>query len=217
MILKNLFVAVMVSALALVGMLQLAQAAPRQDWHFKVYLDDREIGHHRMTLSQQGGATLVSINAEFDVKFLFISAYRYLHQNQEVWHGDCLQSIRSFTNDNGEELYVRGRTDAGSLSVETAGGERNHPGCIKTFAYWDADIVNSNQLLNAQTGELLPVTAEDLGTATITVRNQAVQTRHYRLLARDFTIELWYSADRHEWLALKSTTRDGAVLHYRII
>ena len=101
------------------------------------------------------------------------------------------------------------------LRVNTQAGENALPGCVKTFAYWDPTFLNSRYLLNAQTGELQPVTIDDLGAHTIEVRGKPVAANQYRIVTDQFSIDLWYSP-QHEWLALQSTTRDGAVLHYQL-
>ena len=69
-----------------------------QQWRFKVSLDGREIGFHDFVVSRQGNQRMVEISADFDVKILFINAYRYDHANSEIWKDGCLQQIRSETD-----------------------------------------------------------------------------------------------------------------------
>lgn len=198
----------------LVSVIGSAQASSRE-WTFKVFLDDKAIGTHRFEVVTRNNTRHVAVEARFDVRFLFFTAYRYQHSNYEVWQQHCLHSITSKTDDNGEMQFVRGEREGGVLRVTTPAGEKELDGCVKTFAYWDPDFLDSRSLLNAQTGELLPVEVLDLGTKTIPVRGQAVVTRQYRLVTDKFAVDLWYSPQR-EWLALESTTRDGAVLRYQL-
>lgn len=209
--LKQLFMLV----LLLGGMGNLHAAT--QDWRFAVYLDEREIGEHRFTLAPRTDGVHVSIDAQFRVKFLFINAYEYAHQNYEVWRGECLHSIHAQTDDNGDVQFVRGTRDGEYMTLLTHTGAQQLPGCVRSFAYWDPDLLESTHLLNAQTGELLPVSIETLGTVVIQVRDKQLLANHYRLVTDKFSIELWYAADTREWVSLKTTLADGNTLHYRLL
>lgn len=194
---------------------QTAIASASQAWNFNVYLDDKVIGQHRFEVFTRDKTRYVAVDASFDVRVLFINAYRYRHDNYEVWQGKCLQTIRSHTDDNGDKTFVDGTIQDGILQLRTIDGTETLPGCIRTFAYWDPVILKSKYLLNAQTGKLLPVQVNALGEEQIQVRGKQVSAYHYRLVTDKFVIDLWYSPQR-EWLALQSTTSSGAVLRYQL-
>ena len=180
-----------------------------------VFLGDQEIGEHIFQGAKHREETNVKISADFNVYILFINAYEYRHENYEVWNNQCLQSIKSRTNDNGEELYVQAEYSGDSLMIQTSSGQYSTEGCIKSFAYWDPDFLSSQQLLNAQTGKITPVTIEKIGDEVIMVRSKLTSATHYRLTTDEFVIDLWYSKD-NEWLALNSTTSGGSTLRYQI-
>lgn len=56
-----------------------------QEWNFKVYLDDSEIGYHSFRLIEGQDQRQLESQADFRVKFLFVTAYRYQHENVETW------------------------------------------------------------------------------------------------------------------------------------
>ncbi len=66
-------------------------------WNFRVWLDNREIGEHQFMLGAAGDALELRSEARFDVKVLFVSAYRYRHQALERWEGNCLRSLAART------------------------------------------------------------------------------------------------------------------------
>jgi hypothetical protein len=185
-----------------------------QRYDFRVLLDDNEIGHHRFVVSERDAETTVTSEARFDVKFLFINAYTYTHANSETWQGDCLYAIDAATDDNGESLFVRGETVEQQLLLETPDGRRHIEGCVRTFAYWDPQLLRAQRLLNAQTGELVDVDVRALGESTIEVRGKPVRAHHYRLSSDELDIDLWYS-DNRQWLALESTVGNGSRLRYQ--
>ena len=189
-------------------------AMQEKSYEFKVFLGDKEIGFHKFMVTPHKDQTYVSSEANFDVKFLFISAYTYLHKNSEVWKGDCLQAINASTDDNGETLYVRGKYRDQGLRLQTHNGQQQLDGCVKTFAYWDPSLLKSKRLLNVQTGKLEDVSIEALGESEIDNNGDLIRASHYRINNPKFSIDLWYS-DKKEWLALESTTESGARLRYK--
>jgi len=190
-------------------------ASQTKRYEFKVFLDDMEIGHHHFKVSSNNEQTYINSDARFDVKFLFITAYTYLHSNSETWRNDCLQTINSSTDDNGDEQFVRGEYKQSAFLVKTPDGNKQLDGCVRSFAYWEPELLSSKKLLNVQTGEHVDVDIQSLGVSTITVRGIAVEANHYRLNNEKFSIDLWYSRNK-EWLALESTTESGARLRYLV-
>jgi hypothetical protein len=76
-------------------------------------------------------------------------------------------------------------------------------------------VLRQTHLLNAQTGAWTAVTMHDLGKDSLEVRGTSRAASHYRIDTERNRIEVWYSPEG-EWLGLRSTTRDGHVLSYRL-
>ena len=186
-----------------------------KNWKFTVYLDGDEIGFHNFSIVHSDEQHEVYSRAQFDVKFLFINAYSYRHDNVERWSNECLDSINAVTDDNGELYKVSGEAIDDSFIVNTAENKNEYSPCIKTFAYWDRDFLNETTLLNSQTGEMVEVSSEFVGNEIIRHMGKDVNARHYRLRGEKLQIDLWYSADDH-WLALESLTENGRVVRYEI-
>jgi len=188
---------------------------PAVEWNFRVFLDDAEIGYHNFQLTGDGSRKKLTTEAEFRVRFLFLTAYRYEHENQEIWSGNCLEKISSKTDANGKEFVVRGHEDDGRFEVEVNAERREVPGCVKTFAYWNPDILDEPALMNSQTGEILPVTIEPVAEEVLNVRGVDTSATRYQLRAKGMALDIWYSSDRR-WLALESTVRGGRKLRYEL-
>ncbi len=184
-----------------------------EEWRFRVYLDDREIGHHHFSLTRDGEQERLATEADFKVTLLKIPVFRYRHDNVERWNGECLQQITSSTDQNGTEFRVEGQATDRGFQVKTKSGEQQLPACISTFAYWDRDFLQRERLLNAQTGEYLDVDVAYLGEKPLPEDEDIRQGHHYRLTAKQLDIEVWYSDD-DQWLALQSTTESGRLLRY---
>jgi hypothetical protein len=188
--------------------------ATEREWHFRVWLDDQEVGWHRYLVRDRGDATEVESRAQFDVRFLFLNAYRYRHEARERWRGACLDELESRTVTNGRVEQVEALAADESLKVTRPSGEARLAGCVMTFAYWDPRILEADRLLNSQTGEWLPVRIEARGAERVTVAGRDVPAARHRLSAPDLQIDLWY-ADGH-WVALEAPLPGGRTLRYEL-
>lgn len=175
-------------------------------YEFDVNLDKRAIGTHRFTVSREAdGATRISSDASFDVRFLGIVAYRYRHQAREQWQGECLADIDASTLDNGRSLRVRGLRREGGFQLQQPTATLL-PACLAAYAYWNRDLLlRQRALLNPQTGRLDALRVESMGRETLEIQGQPVAAERYRLHAAQNVIDLWYSL-RGDWLRLESTT-----------
>lgn len=219
--LKNLFGKFGISILAASVMALPAAAVPQpgagdaglREWNFDVYLGDSKVGYHNFRLAQDGNRERLISEANFKVRFAFITLYQYEHRNMETWEDDCLQKIESSTNANGKRFEVRGSQAEGVFEIEATGRSEEVEGCVMSFAYWNPDFLEASALLNSQTGEILPVDVNELGEEVMTIRGRDIPTRRVRVRAKDLDLDLWYSMNR-EWLGLRSTTRDGRIIRY---
>lgn len=186
-------------------------------WRFRVLLDEKEIGHHEFRVLAAEDGENVEIEAKFDVKFLFIKAYSYVHENRETWHNGCLEALQSRTEDNGETLAVSGAQADEGFRVDTGNGTTVlQTDCLQTFAYWNPAIVHAEQLLNAQTGELTPVEIVDRGPETLDVAGRPVDAHRYSITMDGDAIELWYRVEDRAWLALEAPA-GGRTLRYELL
>ena len=183
-------------------------------WNFRVMLDGEPVGWHRYVVRRDGAETEVESRASFDVRFLFINAYRYRHEARERWRGTCLDTLESRTETNGDVEEVEAASLGDALLVAGPAGDARLPGCVMSFAYWDPRILGASRLLNSQTGEWLPVRVDDRGTEVVDLSGRPVRATRHRLSAPGLQIDLWYSDGR--WVALEAPTPGGRILRYEL-
>jgi hypothetical protein len=193
----------------------LAETSPRDEWRFRVYLDQREIGEHRFRLRRENGLERMDIEADFEVKLLFVTAYDYDHDTVEIWSDGCLQSIEAQTDDNGKRYDVVGR-DTGPDFQLIRNEEQTvlEQPCVKTFAYWDPSILSAERLLNAQTGSFEAVEIEAGGLERIELAGLPVNAQRYTIRTTSGEIRLWYGEQDGQWLALEAPREKGRVIRY---
>ena len=204
---------------ALVVLLALPRAGVRADdtvreWRFDVSIDGIGVGEHRYVVTQDGARRTVRSDAVFRVRLLLVDAYHWEQHVDETWQGDCLESFASRTVEQGRVTTAQGRDDGTTFRIDGAEGETHVARCPMTFAYWNDHVLERSALVNAQTGASTPVTVERVGVETLAVRGRNLRASHWRLDTPRNRIELWY-ADDGDWLAMRTTTRDGHVLRYR--
>ncbi len=114
-----------------------------------------------------------------------------------------------------EPCLPSGRLDANDFAIDGPRGHERLASCVMTFAYWNPRALKQSGLVNLQTGAWTPITVHTLGKEQIDVRGTSVAADHFRIDTERNRIELWYSPEG-EWIGLRSTTRDGHVLAYRL-
>jgi hypothetical protein len=206
------------------GLLPSVQA---KDWSFEVWLDKQKIGTHTFSLNNQQ----LQSRADFQVKVLFINAYRYQHQADESWQGSCLNSLKAHTEENktitdvsgqlNDGQFVLNKEDKKDKQAASSSEKQKLPACIMTFAYWNPAILKQTRLLNPQNAEYLEVTVTDAGTKNILVKGQETPTRQYQLRGHykgkdKLNITLWYD-QQQDWVALESVTPEGYKIVYKLI
>ena len=197
-----------------------ARADDDHVWDFEVRLDGKPIGSHRFSLSAAaGGERVLRSQAELQVKFLGLVAYRYQHDDTEHWRGECLTAMSSSTLDDGKPTRVKATGDAEGLRIEAEGKPaQTLPGCAMSFAYWNPALRTRlpTQLVNAQNGRIENVQLTRLpdGEFESVCGMPAQAAQHWRISGAQTPIDLWYAADG-DWLGLDSTVRGGRQLRYR--
>lgn len=197
-------------------------SAGSREWDFAVLLDDRPIGTHRFVVAEDGDARIVASTADFAVRILGVTVYRYRHQADERWQGDCLAALDADTDDDGRQTQVRGRLEGGGSFrvVATPRGARateaDAAGCMMSYAYWNPALRHRTRLVNPQTGRIDAVTITPLGASTIDVHGMPTAAEGIRIQGPAEAIDVWYATDGGAWIGLDSRVAQGRRLSYRL-
>ncbi len=209
--------------LAAALMMPVSASQVSSSYNFRVLLDEKPIGYHEFELSHEDAIKRVSSTAKFDVKLLFITAFKYRHSSSERWQDNCLTGIEAQTNSNGKRQNVNAQRVDDALRINSSSGTRQVDGCVQTFAYWNPSILEASQLLNSQTGDYVDVEVTSLGTDRVKLGDTEVEARKFKLKsAPDYDgepvdITLWYDPSVEQWLALESAAKGDRMLRYERI
>ncbi|MEM9383756.1 MAG: DUF6134 family protein [Pseudomonadota bacterium] len=199
-------------------------------WEFKVFLDDREIGYHTFVVRESEDVQTVDSEARFDVKILFINAFKYRHRSEERWVDGCLRDIASSTRTNGDRNRVEGEASGDGFTLRSVSARRKadlqfgddderkvDSGCLSTFAYWDQAFVDRDSLLNPQTGEVVPVEITRMGQEELDVSGIRTPVIRYRIETPDGEVQVCYTKvrNRWEWVRLESPIENRMLRYER--
>ena len=189
-------------------------------WDFNATLDGDPIGNHRFEVVEDESGTTVKTEATLDVKFLFITVYSYKHNNEEKWIDDCLVSLNSDTDDNGDMSTVTLLRKGDESLITTKNLSITENSCVRSFSYWDPELLKIGSLLNSQTGEILNIDFQYIGTELLDIHDRQIESRRYQLLGKDkagvdIEIDLWYT-DNNRWIGLQSKLENGSYLRYQL-
>ena len=184
-----------------------------KEWTFDAILNDKLIGQH--TFIYKDDKTLSQANFEFEYFFM---DFIYQHKSTETWDGNCLKSITSNTDDDGEIYDVDGRLGLDGFVVSSNNKTTKLPLCIMTFSYGNPKILEQKKLMNAQSGEYLDVDIEFLSQEDYILKGKNIKANLWQIKAEgesgDLLIHLWYD-ENMQWVGLKSSTPIGD-MHYKL-
>tara|TARA_B100000035_G_C20952980_1_gene532806 strand:+ start:401 stop:1012 length:612 start_codon:yes stop_codon:yes gene_type:complete len=178
-----------------------------KEWVFDAILNDELIGQH--TFIYEDDRTISKANFKFE--FLLMD-FIYQHNSIETWDKNCLKSISSKTNDDGDLYQVTGQIVADGFLISSNQEETLLPQCIMTFAYGNSEILNQKKLMNSQNGEFLDVDVELIREENFILKGEKILTNLWQISAEsnngDILIYLWYDKDM-QWVGLKTSTPIG--------
>ena len=198
-----------IGAVALV----ISNLAFAEEWNFDAVLNDKVIGQH--TFIYENEKTIS--NANFKFEYLFMD-FIYHHRSTETWQGDCLKTISSKTDDDGDLYEVTGYIGTNRFLVTTINKIIELPTCVMTFAYGNPKILDQKKLMNSQNGEYLDVDIQFLRQENHMVKGKEILTDLWQIKAKsddgDLLVQLWYDKNMN-WVSLKSQTPIGD-MHYKL-
>ena len=175
---------------------------------FNVWLDERAIGEHVYSFESNepaGDELIVTSEANFKVKVLFVTVFSYQHEAIETWRGNCLSALRSETTTNGTQE---------NIELKLPDTE-----CAGTYAYWDKKRLLRAVLTNAQNGNKEPSSWTDLGTAPLPGIGKRKKVRGYSGNAQAVSVatpsavfRLYYNGDSE--LLMMQTENDSRTITY---
>lgn len=185
--------------------------------NFRIFLSGKLIGMHSYTIKKNSDHNLLKSKADMKGAALGFINFHYNHTSSEKWSNGCLDRMDSATDENGQFYKVTGRKTTSAFEINS--GKKTkiiNSGCVRSFVYWDLSLLQSDYLLNPQTGDFTKVQLVKEGKERIKAGDKTYDAQKYILKNKDADIELWYDQSGR-WLSLQSKTWIGQTIRYERI
>ena len=181
---------------------------------FDIYLDDKNVGTHQVKIEGDSDDKIIEVKADMQIDILFITVFRYQHEARERWHQSCITELETKTNYGGELLSVSGQKIGDELRVVSTNDSKVLTDCVRTYAYWDIELLKTAYLLNTQNGKYEQAELINEGQRPLIFNGNRYGSQRYRLsVGDDVSIQLWYGED-NSWQGLETKVDGGRTLRY---
>ncbi len=179
---------------------------------FTVLRKGKPFGEHKLTFDRESdGDFTVTTDVDLDVKIGPFSAFKYRLDSVEQWADGKLVGLNGKTNNDGKKAKVSAQATGDELIVSSTEFNGAVPTSIIPSSHWNILQVYQDRMISTESGELLDIEVDNLGSDTVKVGGEAIEATHYRLKS-DITVDLWYD-DQSRWVKLSFETR-GQTIEY---
>jgi Domain of unknown function (DUF6134) len=173
-----------------------AYAAAQRDLRFRALRHGSPIGEHRITFRPDGDRLAVDTHIDIAVKVLLLTAFRFKHEAEELWHAGRLVSVKSTTDDNGTLLRVTGNAVEDGFRIVGEDGPFLAAGHLLTSnALWDSRIVRENRLIDVQHGGEIGLVTKPLGDEQVDTPQGPVRASRHQMITPYYAGSVFHDSD----------------------
>ena len=166
---------------------------------YEITRKGKQLGFHTIDFSRsENGDLIVDVHIEMDFKFGPITLFRYRHANREVWRDGILVSLKSKTDNNGEEAFVDLRLENGRYVGSGSRYNDDLEAPLLSTSYFNPNFIRQKAFVSSQDGRLLPTGIKTIGVETLKINNAPVSATRFALSGK-LEIDIWY-ADDGRWV-----------------
>lgn len=187
-----------------------AGAAHALETQFLIKRKDKVIGYHRVVAATADDGVAVSTEIAMSVKLGPIPLFRYSHANDERWRDGALLHAASRTDNNGDKSFFRAARVGDALHVKSSAFVGAARQGLVPSSWWNKAVLDADQLISTQTGEIIDITVEHLGRSAAP---SGLMAEHYRIVG-SVELDIWY--DGHRWVGSRFVI-DGETLEYELV
>jgi hypothetical protein len=192
-----------------------AHAATPRDLRFRVLHRGSPVGAHSVAFRQDGDRLTVSTRINITIKVLFVTAFRFRHDAEEVWQFGHLAAVKSTTDDNGTHVQVSGYAAGDGFRIFGEDGPFLAPAHLLTSnTLWDRRLVRESRLIDVQRGGEVGLVAKLVGEEQVDTPQGRVRADRYQLITPHYAGSLFYDADGR-WVK-GIIEQQGEILEYAL-
>lgn len=187
--------------------------ASTETTRFAITRNGEQIGIHLIEVNRSGQEISVAVVTDLTVKVLFVTAYRLQLTASERWVDGRLVALSSRSDNNGTRHFVSVAAKGSSLEVKVDGKATLIDPNIMPASFWNPELLGRPVMLDAQDGQIMPVSVRDGGEEDLTINGRIVKAHRYTINSR-YSQDVWYD-DQARLVQAKLVASDGSVIMYR--
>jgi uncharacterized protein DUF6134 len=187
--------------------------ASTETTRFAITRNGEQIGMHLIEVNRSGQEISVAVVTDLTVKVLFVTAYRLQFTASERWLNGRLVALNSRSDNNGTRHFVSVSAKGSSLEVKVDGKATLIDANIMPASFWNPELLGRPIMLDAQDGQVMPVSVRDGGEEELTINGRIVKAHRYTINSR-YSQDVWYD-DQARLVQAKLIASDGSVIMYR--
>ena len=180
--------------------------------YFDVLRKGKPSGLHTVKFERTKDGFIVRSNFELSVKFLFVTAYRFVYRSESLWIGGILQHLTAEVEDNGSPFVISASKQGNSVVVDHDNQKYEVSAPLYPTNHWNAEVLSQRRVLNTLTGRVNRVTIKPLSREIVTTEYGDITANRYAYTG-DLDTEVWYD-DMGRWVKMRFAARDGSTVEY---
>ncbi len=173
------------------GAVSMPAAAGDLDAKFLIKRAGKVIGYHIVGVTETADGYIVDAETRMRVKLGPIPLFKYDHESREVWKNGELVSLDSRTNHDGDRYFVEAERIDGVLMIDGSGYHGAAPAGAVPSSYWDKSFMETDAVIDTQTGEIIDVSVTRLGET----RAPAGLLAEQFLITGTLAVNVWYDGE----------------------
>ena len=179
-----------------------AKQAYGEKLEFIINRNDKSVGRHIVEFDQSDGLVEVTSSTKIDIKFLFITAYKFRLEAKEYWSKGNLARIDSSSNDGGKKS---------ELSKVIAESQE-----ILPTSHWNPSVLTNQKVYNTITGKTNLINIHPMGWEKVSTGTGIRDAFRYDYHGDLNDVSAWY--DKYgRWVSLRFKARDGSTISYECV
>lgn len=192
-----------------------ARAAAPRDLRFRALHRGSQVGEHIVAFRPDGQRLAVRTHVDIRIKVLFITAFRFRHDAEEVWQSGRLVSVKSTTDDNGTLFQVSGYAAEDGFRILGQDGPFLAAAYLLTSnTMWDSRLVRVSRLIDVQHGGEVGLVAKRLSEELVDTPQGRVRASRYQIITPHYAGSLFYDGDGRWVKGL--IEQQGEILEYAL-
>ncbi len=180
---------------------------------FSVTRNGEPFGTHSVVVTEANGELSVRNEVSLRAGVGPLTVFRFEHECTERWRAGALQAMQCETLEDGRRTELTASRTASGIRVTGPSGATTFPADSLPTTWWTTSVLSRNRLIDAETGEAMPITVTRRGTETLTIGGQSVRTTRY-LVQGTLAMDIWYD-DQGRWVRTAFTARNQRI-EYRL-